>query len=111
MVWKNPHSEILQSFGSKCYIKKLDDNLGKFDARSDEGMFLGYDPNKKAYKCFNFRLHKVVESADVKVDELKKQKVKHQKSTSNSESEEEEESSSIQNKEESPSIQDDLNIF
>jgi len=102
---RTPTVKYFRVFGSKCYIKNLDDNLGKFDARSDEGIFLGYAPNKKAYRCFNFRLHKVVESADVKVDELKTQKVEHQKSTSDSESEEEEESSSTQNKEESPSIQ------
>jgi hypothetical protein len=38
-------------FGSKCYIKRDDDNLGKFDSRSDEGIFLGYSSNKKAYIC------------------------------------------------------------
>jgi hypothetical protein len=100
MLWKNPHSEILQSFWEQMLHKNLDNNLGKFDAISDEGIFLGYDPNKKAYRCFNFRLHKVVDSEDVKVDELKTQKVENQKSTSNNESEEEEESLGIQNKEE-----------
>jgi hypothetical protein len=29
-------------FGRKCYIKRDDDNLGKFDSRSNEGIFLGY---------------------------------------------------------------------
>ena len=63
-------------FGSRCYIKKLDEKLGKFDARSDEGIFLGYASTKKAYKCYNLRLHKIVESADVIVDDLKTKKVK-----------------------------------
>ena len=35
-------------FGSKCYIKRLDENIGKFDARFDEGIFIGYASNKKA---------------------------------------------------------------
>jgi len=26
------------------------DNLGKFDAKSDEGIFLGYSMNSKAYR-------------------------------------------------------------
>jgi len=34
-------------FGSKCYIKRLDENLRKFDARSDERVFLGYASTKK----------------------------------------------------------------
>ena len=97
---RTPIVKYFKVFGSKCYIKNLDDNLGKFDARSDEGIFLGYASNKKAYRCFNFRLHKIVESVDVKVDDLKTQKDKHQKSTSDSESEEEEEYPSIQDEEE-----------
>jgi hypothetical protein len=56
----------------------LDDNLKKFDTRSDEGIFLGYSFTKKAYRCYNIRLHKIVESADVKVDDLKTIRIKHQ---------------------------------
>ena len=29
-------------FGSICYIKRIDQNLGKIDDRADEGIFLGY---------------------------------------------------------------------
>jgi regulator of extracellular matrix RemA (YlzA/DUF370 family) len=61
-----------RTFGSKCYIKNDEDNLGKFDPRSDEGIFLGYSSNKKAYKCYNLRLLNIVESANVKIDDLKK---------------------------------------
>jgi hypothetical protein len=62
-------------FGSKCYIKNDEDNLGKFDPRSDEGIFIGYSPNKKDYRCYNLRLHKMVESANVKIDDLKLRQV------------------------------------
>jgi hypothetical protein len=65
-------------FGRKCYIKRDDDNLGKFDSRSDEGIFLGYSSNKKAYRCYNLRLHKIVESENVKVDDLKTKGIKSQ---------------------------------
>ena len=87
-------------FGSRCYIKKLDEKLGKFDARSDEGIFLGYASTKKAYRCYNLRLHKIVESADVTVDDLKTKKVKHQKITLDNEDEEDEESVGVQAEEE-----------
>lgn len=52
-------------FGSKCYIKNNDDNLGKFDARDDEGIFLGYSTKSKGYKCYNKILWKIVSNIDV----------------------------------------------
>jgi transposase InsO family protein len=36
-------------FGSKCYIKNNNENLGKYDARDNEGIFLGYYTNSKGY--------------------------------------------------------------
>jgi hypothetical protein len=57
-------------FGSKCYIKNDEDNLGKFHPISDEGIFLGYSSNKKSYKCYNLRLLKIVESENVKINDL-----------------------------------------
>jgi hypothetical protein len=56
-------------FGIKCYIKNNDENLGKYDDRADEGIFLGYATNSKGYRCYNKRLHKMVDCIDVKVDE------------------------------------------
>ena len=56
-------------FGSKCYIKRIEENLGKFEDRSDEGIFLGYSSMSKAYRCYNKRTKTIVESADVRVDE------------------------------------------
>jgi FtsZ-interacting cell division protein YlmF len=56
-------------FGSKCYINNNDENLGKYDDKVDEGSFLGYATNSKGYRCYNKRLHKMVECIDVKVDE------------------------------------------
>lgn len=56
-------------FGSPCYIKRDEDNLRKFDPRADEGIFLRYSSKSKAYRCFIKRLHKIVESANVKAHE------------------------------------------
>ena len=41
-------------------------NLGKFDSRSDEGIFLGYSDRSKAYRVFNKRTLVVEESVHVK---------------------------------------------
>jgi hypothetical protein len=56
-------------FGSKFYIKNNDENLSKYDERADEGIFLGYATNSKGYRCYNKRLHKMVDCIDVKFDE------------------------------------------
>lgn len=63
-----PFVKYFRIFGSKNYIKR-DDEIGNFDARSDEGIFLGYSTKRNAYKCFNLRLRKIIESNNVKIDE------------------------------------------
>jgi hypothetical protein len=68
-------------FGGKCYIKRDDDNLGKIDSRSDEGIFIGYTSNKKAYIFYNLRLHKIMESENVKVDDLTSRRIKSQENS------------------------------
>lgn len=70
-----PIVKYFKIFGSKCYIKR-DDNIGKFNPRSDEGIFLGYSNEIKAYRCYNKRLQKIVESSNVKVDELRKSQIR-----------------------------------
>jgi hypothetical protein len=56
-------------FGSKCYIRNNDENIGKYDDSADEGIFLGYATNSKGYRCYNKRLHKLIDCIDIKVDE------------------------------------------
>jgi hypothetical protein len=60
-------------FGSKCYIKREDGRMGKFDSRVDKGVLVGYSSTRKAYKCYNLILNKVVESVDVTIDEMGRQ--------------------------------------
>ena len=43
-------AKYFKVFGSKCYIKRNEDDLGNFDSKNDEGIFLGYSSTKKAYK-------------------------------------------------------------
>ena len=45
------------------------DNLGKFDAKTDEGIFLGYSTHSKAYRVYNKRTLVVEESVHVTFDE------------------------------------------
>ena len=64
----SPSIEYFRTFGSKCYIKRNDD-IDKFEPRSDEGMFLGYSLKSKAFRCFNYRTKTIVECANVRIDE------------------------------------------
>jgi hypothetical protein len=70
-LWKGRLANIkhFRIFGIKCYIKRIDQNLGKLDSRTDEGILVGYSCSRKSYKCYNFRLRKIVESIDVRFDE------------------------------------------
>ena len=67
----SPNVKHFKIFGCKCYILK-DARNGKFDAKSEEGIFLSYSTKRNAYKCLNVNTNKVVESTNVKFDELAK---------------------------------------
>src|ERR1044072_4004423 len=48
---------LLRVFGCKCFVLNNEkENLGKFDSKADEGIFLGYSQSSKAYTVFNKRL-------------------------------------------------------
>ena len=64
----SPNVKHFKVFGRKCYILK-DARNGKFDAKSNEGIFLGYSTRSKSYKCLNTNTNKIVESTIVKFDE------------------------------------------
>ncbi|KAJ9556613.1 hypothetical protein OSB04_011227 [Centaurea solstitialis] len=46
---RKPSIEHLPIFGCVCYILNNKDNLGKFDSKSDDGIFLGYSSISKTY--------------------------------------------------------------
>ena len=56
-------------FGSTCFILKDKENVGKFDSRNDEGIFLGYSSLSKAYRVYNKNTMKVMETVNVVIDE------------------------------------------
>lgn len=66
--WRLATVKHLKSFGGKCYIKINEDNLGEFDSKDDEGIFLGYSSTRKGYQCYNKRLCKIVEIIHVRID-------------------------------------------
>ena len=70
-LWNNrkPKISYLRVFGYKCFILNTKDNLGKFDSKADEGIFLGYSTTSKAYRIFNKRTLVVEESMHVVFDE------------------------------------------
>ena len=70
-IWneKKPKVKYFWVFGSKCFILNDRENLGKFDAKSDEGIFLGYSVNSQAYRVYNKRTKTIMESINVVIDD------------------------------------------
>ena len=67
---RKPNISYFHSFGCKCFVLNNEkDNLGKFDAKSDENIFLGYSLTSNAFKVFNKRISVVEESIYVIFDE------------------------------------------
>ena len=64
---RKPNVAYFRAFGCRCYIlNNGKSNIGKFDSRSDEGIFLGYSDRSKAYRVFNKRTLVVEESVHVR---------------------------------------------
>ena len=53
----SPNVNNFKVFSCKCYILKESRN-GKFDAKSEEVIFLSYSTRNKAYKCLNVNTKK-----------------------------------------------------
>ncbi|XP_021731349.1 uncharacterized protein LOC110698260 [Chenopodium quinoa] len=68
---RKPNISHLRAFGCKCFVhnngKK---NLGKFDERSEEAIFLGYASDSKAYRVYNKSSMCVEESIHIIFDEV-----------------------------------------
>ena len=70
-LWKGrkPNVKYFRIFGSTCFILKNKENVGKFDSRSDEGIFLGYSSTSKAYQVYNKRTMKIMKTVNVVINE------------------------------------------
>ncbi|GKA16549.1 integrase, catalytic region, zinc finger, CCHC-type containing protein, partial [Tanacetum coccineum] len=52
------------------YPTNDNEDLGKFDAKADIGIFVGYAPVKKAFRIYNRRTQIITETIHVTFDEL-----------------------------------------
>ena len=75
-LWKGrkPTVKYFNVFGSKCYILSDRDYRRKMDPKSDEGIFLGYSTNSRAYRVFNSKTETVMESINVVINDVPKEK-------------------------------------
>nr|KYP57645.1 Copia protein [Cajanus cajan] len=74
---RKPNISYFRVFGFKCFVlNNGKEQLGKFDAKADEAIFLGYYTNIKAYRVYNKRTLIVEESIHVVFDETNKQETK-----------------------------------
>ncbi|GKD03463.1 putative ribonuclease H-like domain-containing protein, partial [Tanacetum coccineum] len=60
-----PAIGFMKPFGCHVSILNTLDKLGKFDGKSDEGFFVGYSLNSKAFRVYNIRTRKVQENLHV----------------------------------------------
>ncbi|GKE42334.1 retrovirus-related pol polyprotein from transposon TNT 1-94, partial [Tanacetum coccineum] len=67
---KKPDLSFLHVFGSLCYPTNDHEDLGKFDAKADIGIFVGYAPAKKAFRIYNRRTWIISKTIHVTFDEL-----------------------------------------
>ncbi|GJW24935.1 retrovirus-related pol polyprotein from transposon TNT 1-94 [Tanacetum coccineum] len=67
---KKPDLSYLHVFGALCYPTNDSENLGKLQAKADIGIFIGYAPKKKAYRIYNRRTRRIIETCNVDFDEL-----------------------------------------
>nr|GEV44254.1 retrovirus-related Pol polyprotein from transposon TNT 1-94 [Tanacetum cinerariifolium] len=63
---RTPSLSFMKLFG--CHVTFLNtlDHLGKFDGKSDEGFFVRYSLNNKAFRVYNIRTRKVKENLHIR---------------------------------------------
>ncbi|GKC14610.1 hypothetical protein Tco_1011392 [Tanacetum coccineum] len=53
-----------------CYPINDSEDLGKFQAKADIGIFVGYAPSRKGYRIYNKRTRRLMETIHVTFDEM-----------------------------------------
>ncbi|KAJ9552446.1 hypothetical protein OSB04_016491 [Centaurea solstitialis] len=66
---RKPNIKFFRVFGCVCYLLNNRDDLGKFDAKSDEFIFIGYSLNSATYCVYNKRTRSIFESRYVDFSE------------------------------------------
>ncbi|GJZ05208.1 retrovirus-related pol polyprotein from transposon TNT 1-94 [Tanacetum coccineum] len=63
-----PDISFLHVFGALCYPKNDREDIGKLGAKGDIGFFIGYSANSRAYRVYNRRTKKIMETMNVTFD-------------------------------------------
>nr|GEV81539.1 retrovirus-related Pol polyprotein from transposon TNT 1-94 [Tanacetum cinerariifolium] len=66
---RTPTLSFMRPFGCPVTILNTKDHLGKFDGKADEGFFVGYFLNSKAFRVFNSRTRIVEENLYIRFSE------------------------------------------
>nr|GFC44580.1 integrase, catalytic region, zinc finger, CCHC-type, peptidase aspartic, catalytic [Tanacetum cinerariifolium] len=64
------HKEHLCPYCALCYPKNDRDDIGKLGANGDIGFFIGYSADSCAYRVYNRRTNKKMETMNISFDEL-----------------------------------------
>jgi hypothetical protein len=64
-----PTIKYFKVFGCWCFVLNDKDDRGKFEAKSDEMIFVGYSSNSKAFRVYNRSTHQMTKSINVSFDE------------------------------------------
>nr|GFA88926.1 hypothetical protein [Tanacetum cinerariifolium] len=67
---KLPDLSFFHVFGALCYPTNDSENLGKLQPKADIEIFIGYAPTKKAFRIYNRRTRRIVETIHVYFDVL-----------------------------------------
>nr|GEV14522.1 retrovirus-related Pol polyprotein from transposon TNT 1-94 [Tanacetum cinerariifolium] len=67
---RKPDISFLHVFGALCYPKNDREDIGKLGAKGDIGFFIGYSADSCAYRVYNRRTKKIIETMNVSLDEL-----------------------------------------
>nr|GFB53003.1 retrovirus-related Pol polyprotein from transposon TNT 1-94 [Tanacetum cinerariifolium] len=67
---KKSDISFLHVFGALCYPKNDREDIRKLGAKGDIGFFIGYSADSCAYRIYNRRTKKIMETMNVSFDEL-----------------------------------------
>nr|GEU41507.1 copia protein [Tanacetum cinerariifolium] len=77
---KPPDLSFLHVFGTLCFPINDSENLGKLQPKYNIGIFIGYEPIKKAFWIYNRRTRRIIETIHVDFDELTTMAFEHSSS-------------------------------
>nr|GFB17242.1 retrovirus-related Pol polyprotein from transposon TNT 1-94 [Tanacetum cinerariifolium] len=67
---RKPNINFFRVFGCRCYLLNDYEDVGKFKAKGDIGVFVGNSKVYAAFRIYNKQTHKIYESMNVNFDEI-----------------------------------------